>query len=309
MKAQALQPSLLDVPISYFAQRDNGYFANVPSQLTSLRRIVVTKYYKPLIEEIRSEVSPNRQKELKMRLPTISPVALLHHRKRNKSFSEKIRQQWPLLMGDIDRQDNPDINMAELKYHLSRIPYLMLCAESVRGGLWFVVRLPDHQTPDTLVAHFRYLQKLFTEEFGIFLDSSKGGNPTDLRFVSYDPNPYLNDEAMVMVGTYSPSTVVATKTTLQSVTKWQSTDCTENNILRRCITIIESATDGNKHLHLLKAATLVGGYVAGGMVDEYVAINTLEDVVRCLPNVACFTQAQRTIRDGIRNGKQRPLYP
>jgi hypothetical protein len=303
MNSHIFRPSLLDAPISYFEQHESGYFANVPSQVTSLRRIATTKYYKPIIEKIRIELDSIHQKELKKKLPAITPVALLNHRKRNTSFTEKIKQQWPLLMGDIDRQDNPGIDMAELKYHLSRLPYLMLCAESVRGGLWFVIRLPDYQTSNTLAEHFRYLQKLFAETFGIALDSSKGGNPTDLRFVSYDPAPYLNDEVTVMRGTYTPPVV-------RPITPWgKPSNNTQNKMLRRCVALIESATDGNKHLNLLKAATLAGGYIASGMIDENTAVNAMENVVRSLSNVASFTQAQRTIWDGIRNGKQRPIYP
>lgn len=205
MEHLTARPSLLDVPISFFTydhQRDT--FANVPSQQTTLRRIVTTSHYRPLIEQIRAEPNATQQGELKKQLPAVSPVSWLHHRRRDTSFGQEIKQQWPLLMGDVDQKDNPGIDTATLKRYLSFLPCILLCAYSVRGGLWFVVRLPDYQTPDTLAAHFRYLQRLFSEKFGIKLDRSKGANPTDLRFVSYDAAPYLNDSPSVMGKTYTP---------------------------------------------------------------------------------------------------------
>ncbi|SOD99780.1 hypothetical protein SAMN06269250_0160, partial [Spirosoma fluviale] len=68
----------------------------------------------------------------------------------------------------------------------------------------------------------------------------------------------------------------------------------------------EAATQGQRHLTLLKAATLAGGYIATGRIDEQTAIYALETVASEWPN---FTKSQKTIRDGIRNGLTKPIYP
>ncbi|SOD99785.1 hypothetical protein SAMN06269250_0162, partial [Spirosoma fluviale] len=68
----------------------------------------------------------------------------------------------------------------------------------------------------------------------------------------------------------------------------------------------EAATEGQRHLTLLKAATLAGGYIATGRIDEHTAIYALETVASEWPN---FTKSQKTIRDGIRNGLTKPIYP
>ncbi|MFD2573441.1 BT4734/BF3469 family protein [Spirosoma soli] len=199
------RPTPLDVPISFFEyNRSHERFANVPTQTTTLRRMATTAFYRQIVESIRLEPDEERQKELKKQLPGFTPAAWLRHRKRDTTFDERVRQQWPMLMGDVDKKDNPSVDMAELKKCISRLTYVLTCAYSVRGGLWFVVRLPDHQTPETLAAHFRYVQKLFSTYFGVILDSTKGGNPTHLRFVSYDPEPYINENATVMDKTYTP---------------------------------------------------------------------------------------------------------
>ncbi|MVM35484.1 hypothetical protein GO755_36015 [Spirosoma sp. HMF4905] len=296
------RPTLLDVPISYFEyDRQRDTFGNVPAQQTTLRRMGMTKFYRPPIEAIRFESDKAIQDTLKKQLPAFTPVAWLYHRRRDTSFAQKIRQQWPLLMGDVDQKDNPRLNMAELKKHLARLPYILLCAYSVRGGLWFITRLPDEQTPETLAAHFRYLQKLFSHKFGVKLDSTKGGNPTDLRFVSYDSDPYVNENATVMVGVYTPPPPKP-----RTVDYSRSNGEDESKLLTRLVRFTESAGEGERHATLLKASKLAGGFVAAGRMDEQTAIYALETVASEWPT---FSKSQKTIRDGIRYGQATPVYP
>ncbi|MBC3786484.1 BT4734/BF3469 family protein [Spirosoma utsteinense] len=300
MNSQPYRPNLLDVPISFFElDHQRGHFANVPARNTSLRRIVSTKYYRSTIEAIRAESDPEKQGELKKQLPTITPVALLHHRRRDTSFAEKISQQWPMMMGDVDIKDNPGVNMAELKKYIARLPYVLLCTFSVRKGLWFVVQLPDHRTPETLAAHFRYLQKLFSDIFGVNLDKGKGGNPTDLRFVSYDPTPYINENAIVLSGTYEPPKASHTI----DYSRFNRQD--ERNLLPRLVRFVRTAGEGQRHTTLLKAATVAGGYIAAGLVDEQIVTLALETIASEWPT---FSKSQKTIRDGIRYGLTKPIY-
>jgi hypothetical protein len=297
MNKRQYGPTLLDLPISFFEHA----FGKVPTQTTTLRRIVSTSYYRAIIETIRTELNTSKQDQLKKQLPAISPVALLNHRRQDTSFAQKIRYQWPLLMGDIDKKDNPGLDMNELKKHLSRLPYLVLCAYSVRGGLWFVVRLPDEQTPETLMAHFRYLQKLFRQKFGIVLDSTKGGNPTHLRFVSYDAAPFLNEQATIMAGSYTPPQSNASPPFRQE--HFKKTD--DGELLNRLLRIVEGAGEGQRHERLLKAAIVAGGYIGAGRLDEQTVIYRLETVASAWPT---FGKSQKTIRDGIRYGLVKPLY-
>jgi len=206
-------------------------------------------------------------------------------------------------MADADQKDNPDIDMAELKRHIARLPYVLLCAYSVRKGLWFIVRLPDYQSPESLAAHSRYLHRLFSEKFGIYLDSSKGGNPTDLRFVSFDREPYINERATVMTGTYHPI-VHRSKTREHNYKSLDTRD--EDRLLRRIVEKAERATDGQRHMELRNAAILAGGYVAGGQLDEQTVIYALETVASEWPT---FSKSQKTIRDGIRYGQANPIHP
>lgn len=297
----ASQHSLLDLPISFFEyDHQRNTFGNVPTHQTTLRRMVRTCYYREVIEAIRQEPDKAKQDELKKHLPAFTPVALLNHRKRDTTFAEKVICQYPLLMGDIDVKDNEGVDMAELKRHLPRLPYIVLCSYSVRGGLWFVVRLPENQTPETLAAHFRYVQKLFREWFEIKLDSTKGGNPCDLRFVSYDSKPYINDNASIMSGSYTPP---SPKPNQYNSPRFTTTD--KSQLLNRLVKPVILAGDGERHTKLLKAARVAGGHIAAGRLDEETAVCALETIASDWPN---FTKSQKTIRDGIRNGRNAPIY-
>ncbi|WP_420147568.1 hypothetical protein [Spirosoma sp.] len=302
MDNQQYRPNLLDVPISYFEyDLQRNTFATIPSQRTTLRRMATTRYYQAPTEAIRAEPDKAKQDEMKKHLSAFTPVALLRHRKKDTTFDEKILQQWPVMMGDVDQKDNPGVDMAELKKHLMRLPFILVCAYSVRCGLWFIVRLPDDQTPETLAAHFRYLHKLFSEKLGIKLDPTKGGNPTHLRFVSFDDQPYINENAKAMMGTYTPPPPKPSQTRY-------SPDSTQDDsqLLHRLVRFTELAGEGERHSRLLKAAKLAGGFVAAGRLDEQTVIYALETVVSEWP---MFSKSQKTIRDGLRYGMATPIYP
>ncbi|WP_093834138.1 hypothetical protein [Spirosoma endophyticum] len=189
--------------------------------------------------------------------------------------------------------------MAELKNHIASLPYVLLCAYSVRRGLWFVVRLPDNQTPETLAAHFRYLQKLFIQNFWIALDTTKGGNPTDLRFVSYDAEPRINENATAMIGTYTPPVP-----TYQPVNYSPSLGKNDKQLLTSLVRSTQNAPDGQRHQTLRNNAIAAGGYIAAGRMDEQTAIYAFETVASEWP---MFSKSQKTIRDGIRYGMKKPF--
>ena len=70
--------------------------------------------------------------------------------------------------------------------------------------------------------------------------------------------------------------------------------------------MIRSAPDGQKHYILLKAANLLGGYVATRSIEYDIAFNILSHEIRKRhiddPNLA-----DKTIEDGLRHGMARPI--
>lgn len=150
------------------------------------------------ITEAKNKVLEYRQtgnKELKLGLPAFCPGALLRSRDRNLELQDKIVRQTGWMQFDIDLKDNPRLTDANiLRDQISKIRYVAFAGLSVSGkGVWGLVKVSSvNQYKD----HFKQLAIDFNHR-GIKLDKSKGGNPTDLRIFSYDPNAYIAQEFTV----------------------------------------------------------------------------------------------------------------
>jgi len=77
--------------------------------------------------------------------------------------------------------------------------------------------------------------------------------------------------------------------------------------LKSACEIIRKALDGEKHNTLLRAARLLGGYIAGGIVTEAEATRALELEIEHKANVCNLKAAYRTIQDGIKYGLGYPI--
>lgn len=77
--------------------------------------------------------------------------------------------------------------------------------------------------------------------------------------------------------------------------------------LKSACDMIRKALDGEKHGTLLRAARLLGGYIAGGIVTETEATRALELEIEHKANVANIKAAYRTIQAGIQYGLGYPI--
>lgn len=80
-----------------------------------------------------------------------------------------------------------------------------------------------------------------------------------------------------------------------------------NHALRVASDMVRQSVDGEKHGTLLRAARLLGGYVAGGILSEDSAIRLLEQEIGHKPNIDSLNGAYKTIRDGLEYGKAEPI--
>jgi hypothetical protein len=138
------------------------------------------------------EYRASGDKELKMKIPAFCPGALLKSRKASLSTEERIDKLTGWMQFDIDAKDNPHIESAEqLRHALSKNTYTAFCSLSTSGkGVWGLVKVKDvtdyKQCFEQLKRDYAY--------FGVNLDPSKGGNPLDLRYYTYDPDAYIASE-------------------------------------------------------------------------------------------------------------------
>lgn len=142
-------------------------------------------------------------KKLKLRIPAFCPGALMNSRDASMSQAERVEQLTGWMQFDIDAQDNPHIDSAaKLRNAIANITFTAFCSISTSGkGVWGLVKVSDISN---YKAHFEQL-KLDYKSLGITLDSTKGGNPTDLRYYTFDPSAYIAKELRVYDRFIKPS--------------------------------------------------------------------------------------------------------
>jgi hypothetical protein len=140
-----------------------------------------------VVENIRNCSDSDMRIELKKTLPAISPGALMTTRLRGVPNEDKIINITGWMQFDIDLKDNSHIKDARfLRNEVRKIVYVAFCSLSVSGkGVWGLVKVKYIKK---YREHFEQLKRDFASR-KIFLDPSKGGNPTDLRIYSYDFPP------------------------------------------------------------------------------------------------------------------------
>ena len=175
--------SLFDTKISFYSNVED----NVGMEI-SLRDFLFCDQYKEQIEHIRSLQDENIQKRLKLQLPlatisgTFAPI-----RK-----AENLVTHSNLLCIDIDKKDNMDVTwFDDLKYEWRNIPQILYAGRSIRGKGWFAIFRIAY--PDKHKAQFEALQRDFVSS-GLVIDKACK-DVSRMRFISYDPEPYVNENA------------------------------------------------------------------------------------------------------------------
>jgi hypothetical protein len=192
--------------------------------------------------------------------------------------------------------DFDHVKVESVKKVLAVDEYIYSCWVSPSGtGVKALVRISN---PERHRDHFRALVRYFDEGYGIELDPS-GINESRACFESFDPD-------IVIKSTSTKFQMFLSKETFDAPpeeVKPQHTDYDKLNIAAR---MVRNAAHGQKHDVLMKAATLCGGFVAAGRMEE-------EEVVRVLSreiskrDVDDLDQAVRDLRQGIEYGKTVPI--
>lgn len=117
-------------------------------------------------------------------------------------------------------------------------------------------------------------------------------------YESYDPDLFLNQSSLVWDKRMTREEVAKNKTKVANRRGTQ--------VLSIAVGMVRSSYDGTKHDTLLKAAKLLGGYIASGRVNEEEAIKILSEEISA-KGPSDLSGAINTIRDGIKYGKAVPL--
>ncbi|MBR4995814.1 MAG: PriCT-2 domain-containing protein [Alistipes sp.] len=152
-----------------------------------LLSFLTTNEYRGIITEIRASTDPTHRRELKQKLPAITPAGVFHHR-----GSANILTYSGFICVDIDGKDNPNIKdwRATAHYIGSLSPCVLYAGVSAGGsGCFAIYRIA---TPNRYAEHLASIQSELSHR-GIVTDKACK-DLARLRFASYDPTPYINRE-------------------------------------------------------------------------------------------------------------------
>ena len=151
--------------------------------------VLLSERWRPLVEKVRAEADPARRKELKQHLPAFMPSGVF-----TKKTADGLQEHSGFICIDIDAKDNTDVdNFGRLKEYVCQIPQVAYCGLSVGGaGFFCIMPIAD---PAKHRDYFRAIERDF-KECGITIDR-QCYNVNRLRYVSYDPVPYINTAAKV----------------------------------------------------------------------------------------------------------------
>lgn len=134
--------------------------------------------WKEQVEEVRNEPDTEKRKILKQAVPGVTVSGTFTERK-----EINLIQHSGYLCIDIDGYTN--------KNYLSSDPYTYALFSSIsNGGLALIAKIDKSKHKES----FRWLQEHYFKSYGIPIDPAPS-NPASLRFISYDPNCYINEKS------------------------------------------------------------------------------------------------------------------
>ena len=234
-----------------------------------------------LIDEVRGG-----DKEAKKKLPVVLFSGEFSSRKDDALFEHS-----GLVVLDFDHVD-----VDKTKQALATDDFVLACWTSPSGdGIKALVKITN---PERHRDHFRSLIAYFDKQYGLQVDET-GVNESRACFESHDPDMIVKDESKKF-GSFVTEYAEAQTPTNDG---YEYTDYMKLNLAAR---MIRNAEDGEKHMALIKAATLCGGYIAAGKMEDEEVVRVLFREI-CKRDIDSESQAKHTIRDGIEKGKTMPI--
>ena len=226
-------------------------------------------------------------KSIKQELPAVCFSGVFEKGKRT---DDSLLYHSGLIVLDFDHVD-----VGRAKSALAGDKYIMACWESPSGeGVKALVEVTNTERHRD---HYRSLTRYFADQYALELDST-GENESRACFESYDPDIVVKTDYERYGGMLSER---SQNQELKPSGGW--TDFQKVNIAAM---MIAKAEHGEKHNVLVKASTLMGGYIESGIVEEDVARWVLQREIE-KRDIESLEGALKAIDDGIRKGKQLPI--
>ena len=254
------------------------------------------------VQAVRS-LNPDSAEYPKMKKKLPGFTASGHFKQRNEA---DLLQHSGFLCLDIDAKHNPDIDLAAARQKVEVDSYTYACFTSAGGRGWAsVIPVPgdDHK------GSFRALAAYYQQAYGVSVDQACK-DVSRLRFVSYDPDLYLNEQAATFEKSLpEPAKQAATVSGLARPARATpyNKDYGQQALELACDRV-RVAADGTKRTVLNTMAFLCGGYIGAGFLSESDAQRALEATISSR-EVEDLPAAFKTIAIALRDGQQKPVLP
>lgn len=160
---------------------------------------------KDIINKIRQTDNKEQVRALKSKLPMVMPSV------RCGITKQEIKDYTNIICIDVDRKDNENLTLDQIKEKVNASPYVFYSAKSVSGKGLFALIYLDGDITD-FEGHFNSIEKYFKNR-GITIDT-QCKNANRLRYITIDDNPYYNGHALVYKDTEQITHTVKNKSIL-----------------------------------------------------------------------------------------------
>ena len=225
-------------------------------------------------------------KEQKLKLP-----AVLFSGEFSSRHDDDITEHSGFIVLDFDH-----VEVEATKKALATDEYIHSCWMSPSGtGVKALVQITNVERHRD---HFRALIRYFDERYGLELDES-GINESRACFESYDPD-------IIIRTAHRTFGKLLTEEAATAEPEGPSVIHTDYTKLQIAVRMVRSAPDGAKHDVLIKAATLCGGYIAAGRMEQDECYRVLlKEILK--RDVDSPSNAKAAILEGLEYGKTKPI--
>jgi hypothetical protein len=214
-----------------------------------------------------------------------------------------IQQHSGLAHGDLDHLDD----VAAMKHRISTDPRTVYAFISPSAeGLKLGVHVPIVADDAAYKHAWQTVATAYEAHYGGRWDPS-GKDISRLCYVSDDPELYWNAAATVFEVPPAPAPEPRPSTTPPVWTRRNYDNHLDYGAraIQTAVQMIQAAQLGTRHHTRLKAARLLGGYVAGGLMTEEQAYGALASAL--VGHTEDLERSLKTVEDGLRYGQAHPI--
>lgn len=267
---------------SNFSNTKNAKYYEIDTILAGIKNGKIQSQ----LDEIRNEKDEKKKKDLKKMLPCI-----LFSGKFSERADKKIIEHSGFCVLDFDKVENVN----EKKAEIMTFPFVYAAFISPSGaGVKAVVKIPP--IIEKHRGHYKALANIFPD------CDSTSINESRICYGSLDKDILINKNAIEFTEYIEDINDI----NINRSAEFKQVSYNDYAKANRALKIIRDSVDGEKHIELLKASKLMGGYISGGIISEYEAIRLLENEIQN-KKIDDFDSAKTTIRAGIKYGKEAPI--